>query len=194
MTWFKRLSIIGLSLVLLLLSLWYSFLQPFKPGAVLGAIPLGASGIQQVDSVDELLGSAFFEELDQLFDGSLQETWLTDNPWINRLAPSEIAVARLKYNRTVAPDAWVAVSWVGWRGPWLRWRLEQLNKDEFSFLGKSAAWPIWKYELPHREDNMILTCALTDQLFMVCFSESTTDIMLLLDTYDNQVPSVKNAK
>jgi hypothetical protein len=89
---------------------------------------------------------------------------------------------------------WAAVSWVGWRSPWLRWKLENSRKNGFSMLGKHAVWPVWQYDTPDIAKGMSLTFALTDNLFIACLSENPSDILSLLDTYDNRIPSVNDAK
>ena len=60
-------------------------------------------------------------------------------------------------------------------------------------MGKHAAWPIWTYEPPDIARGASLTFALTDKLFLICLSENPSDILLLLDTYDQRIPSINRS-
>lgn len=168
----------------------YSFFQPFHEGTVCNAIPAQASFVFTADTLDELLQSPVARQLDKALgaEHSLAEI-ATSNGWKKWAAASEIAVADIPYRSMGEQKSWAAVSWVGWRSPWLRWKLEAAAGDELTFLGKHSVWPIWEYTAPNPARGMSLTFSITDNLFIACLSENPSDIVLLLDTYDGRVPS-----
>jgi len=195
MTLFRFIGVIALGLVFLAASAWYAFFQPFIPDAVYEAIPAQATFTYKVESLEELLHSPVCAQLDKaLGAGNSVEALLASRGWIKLAVPSEIAIADIPLRYAGQAKAWAAVSWVGWRSPWLRWKLEHTRAEGFAFLGKHAVWPIWKYETPDVAHGTSLTFALTDNLFMVCLSENPSDILLLLDTYDQRMPSINDAK
>lgn len=186
---------IGLAIVFLAFFARYAFFQPFIPGAVRTAIPAQASFIHQADRIEELLESPVCGQIDKaLGAGNSLEALMAGSTWGKTVVPSELAVADMPLRYAGQTKAWAMVSWVGWRSPWLRWRLERTRADGFSFLGKHAAWPIWKYEGSNIARGSTLTFALTDNLFMACLSEDPADILLLLDTYDRRNPSIIETK
>ncbi len=184
-----------LGIALAAISIGYSFFQPFVPGAVLNAIPAQATFVHQADSLAELLQSPVCGLLDKaLGAGNSLDALLASNGWIKRAAPSEVVVANMPLRYPGQTKAWAAASWVGWRSPWLRWRLEHTRAEGFSFLGKHAVWPIWQLETPNIACGESLMFALTDNLFIACLSESPEDIGRLLDTYDCRTLSVNDLK
>ena len=173
-------------------ALIYSFYQPFIPGAVCEAIPAQASFVYRANSLKELLESPVCGQLDKaLGAGNSLKELLADHRWTGLAASSEIAVADIPFRQAGFNRTWAAASWVGWRSPWLRWKLEHTRNPNLKLLGRHAAWPIWIYESPEIARGMQLTFALTDNLFLVCLSETPSDIVLLLDAYDQRIPSTK---
>lgn len=173
----------------------YSFTQPFQAGRVCEAIPAQASFVFKADSLDELLQSPVCGQLDKaLGAGNSLQQIATSNGWKKFAAASEIAVADIPYRSMGEQKSWAAVSWVGWRSPWLRWKLEAATGDQLTFLGKHSVWPIWEYAAPDLAKGMRLTFSITDNLFIACLSENPSDIVLLLDTYDGRVPSYSRGK
>lgn len=172
-----------------------SFCQPFISGAVCDAIPAQASFVFKADNLDELLISPVCGQLDKaLGAGNSVAALLANNAWATLAAGSEIAVADLPLRQAGQTKSWAVVSWVGWRSPWLRWKLEHSRAEGLHFLGKHAVWPIWKYETQDIARGMSLTFALTDNLFIACLSEAPSDIVLLLDTYDKHSPAFNITK
>ncbi len=171
--------------------LYYSFFQPFIPGAVQQAVPDAATFVHRADSLEELLQSPVCTQLDQtLGAGNTLRGLLQSNAWVALAAPSEIAVVGLPFQQAGQHKSWAAISWVGWRSPWLRWKLEQAaGKNNLRFLGKHAVWPIWQYDAPDIARGMTLTFALTDNFFLTCLSERPADIVWLLDAYDKHAPA-----
>ncbi len=191
----KLAAIIGLGIVFIAITIGYAFFQPFIPDAVYGAIPAQATFTHKAESLEELLHSPVCAQLDKaLGAGNSVEELLASSSWVKLAVPSEIAIANIPLRYAGQAKAWAAVSWVGWRSPWLRWRLEHTRAEGFTFLGKHAVWPVWKYETLDVARGTSLTFALTDNLFMVCLSENPSDILLLLDTYDHRIPSITDAK
>ena len=171
-----------------------SFCQPFISGAVGDAIPAYATFVHRADSLEELLGSPVGSQLEgALGAGNSIESLLRSNRWVRLAAPSEIAIAAIPLRSTGQSKTWAAASWVGWRSPWLRWRLMHTRVQGLSFMGRHAAWPVWIYESPDIGRGASLTFSLTDRLFLVCLSDNPSDILLLLDTYDQRIPSVNHS-
>ena len=175
--------------------LGYSFVQPFKEGAVYRAIPAQASFAFKASSLDELLQSPVCGQLDKVLGAgnSLKEITAA-NDWKRLAAASEIAIADIPFRNTGGQKSWAAASWVGWRSPWLRWKLEAAVGKNLTFMRKRAVWPIWEYTAPDLAPGMHLTFALTDNLLIACLSESPSDIISLIDAYDHRVPSYSRGK
>ena len=168
----------------------YSFCQPFQSGAVRAAIPAQASFVFQADSLDELLQSPVCGQLDKaLGAGNSLKALTHSHGWVKLAAASEIAVADIPFRSAGRSKSWAAASWVGWRSPWLRWKLEHARDENLKLLGKHAVWPIWQYDSPEIARGMSLTFALTDNLLLACLSESPSDILHLVNTYDQRAPA-----
>ncbi len=186
---------ISLGIILLAVSIGYAFFQPFIPGAIYDAVPTQATFTYKALGLDQLLANPVCAQLDQaLGAGNSVATLMESTDWIRRAAPSEIVIADLPLRFAGQAKTWAVVSWVGWRSPWLRWRLEHTRAEGFSFLGKHAVWPVWEYKTPGIAHGTRLTIALTDNLLIVCLSENPSDILLLLDTYDKRMPSINDTK
>ncbi len=167
--------------------LYYSFFQPFIPGAVCSAMPEQSTFVYRAGSLDELLESPVCAQLDRaLGAGNTLGGLLHDNEWAALAAASEIAVADIPFRRAGQNKTWAAASWVGWRSPWLRWKLEHSSDRNLRMIGKHSIWPVWRYDSPELARGMSLTFALTDNLFLACLSEDPTDIVVLLDAYDRR--------
>ncbi len=189
----KFIATVGLGVVLLAVSIGYAFFQPFIPGAVCDAIPAQATFVHRADHLDDLLKSPVCGQLNKALGAGVSlERLAESSPWFRRVTPSEIAVADLPLRYGGKTKTWVAVSWVGWRSPWLRWRLEHTRADGFSRLGKHSVWPIWKYQTPDIAGGTPLIFSLTDNLFIACLSETPSDIFSLLDAYDNRILSAND--
>ena len=195
MTKLRLSGVVCLGLVYLATALGYAFYQPFIRDAVYDAIPAQATFAYKAESLDDLYESPVCSQLDKaLGAGNSVEALLHSNDWVKLAVPSEIAIAAIPLRYAGQTRTWATVSWVGWRSPWLRWKLEHSRTEGLSFLGKHAVWPIWKYETPDIARGTSLTFALTDNLFLACLSENPTDILLLLDTYDQRTPSINDSK
>lgn len=165
----------------------YSFTQPFRPGTVQRAIPQEATFVFKAENLDELLSSPVCGQIEKALGADTSLRAIADSSgWKNLAAASEIAVADLPFRSAGRQKTWAAASWVGWRSPWLRWKLEAAEGGKLQFLGKHAVWPIWTYEDPELTNGLHLTFALTDNLLLTCLSENPTDILTLLDTYDGR--------
>ncbi len=181
---------IALGAIFVALVLYYSLYQPFIPGAVRQAIPVESSFVYHADSLEDLLKSPVCAQIDKtLGAGNSLRALLDSNAWTKLAVPSEIAVADIPFLRAGEGKSWAAVSWVGWRSPWLRWKLEHAAGDQLRFLGKHSVWPVWRYDAPDIARGMSLTFSLTDNLFVACLSERPADIVLILDAYDHFSPA-----
>ena len=168
----------------------YSFFQSFVPGSVCAALPANASFVFKADSLEALLQSPVCGQLDKaLGAGNSLRELMEGNGWKHLAAASEIAVADIPFRQAGQHKTWAAASWVGWRSPLLRWKLEHCRNKNLEFLGKHAVWPVWQYKSPEIARGMHLTFALTDTVLLTCLSETPSDIILLIDTYDKRAPS-----
>lgn len=170
---------------------FYSFYQPFILGAVCEAIPAVSTFVYRADSLEELLQSPLCGQLDKaLGAGNTLRNVLESSDWTKLAAPSEIAVADIPLRQAGQSKTWAASSWVGWRSPWLRWKLEHSRNKNLRLVGKHAVWPVWEYASQDIARGMSLTFSLTDNLLLICLSEKPTDIAILLDTYDKHMPAI----
>ncbi|QBG47992.1 hypothetical protein EGM51_11495 [Verrucomicrobia bacterium S94] len=174
---------------------FYSFTQPFQPDAVHCAIPQEATFVFKAENLDELLNSPVCGQIEKaLGTGTSLRAIAESNDWINLAAASEIAVADLPFRSAGRQKTWAASSWVGWRSPWLRWKLEAAEGGKLQFMGKHAVWPVWTYADPELITGLHLTFALTDNVLLACLSENPTDILILLDTYDGKLAAFNEEK
>lgn len=172
-----------------------SFVQPFRPDTILKPIPNEATFVFKAGSLEELLQSPVCRQLNNALGAGNSLREITDsNGWIRLAASSEIAVADIPFRSAGRNKSWVAVSWVGWRSPWLRWKLEGSRSKRLYPVGEYAVWPIWRYDSPELARGMVLTFSLTDNVLIVCLSESANDIKYLLSNYDQRIPSAKHRK
>ncbi len=191
MTKLKQRITVGLGIAFLAISIGYAFFQPFIPGAVYDAIPAEATSVHRAAGLEDLLRSPICGQLDKALGAGVSLEALSETSgWLGRVAPSEISVATLPLRYAGQSQTWATVSWVGWRSPWLRWRLEHTRAEGFSMLGKHSVWPIWKYESPNLAGGSPLIFSLTDTLFIACLSDRPSDLLSLLDAYDNRTPSI----
>lgn len=180
---------IGTGLLFAAATLYLSFAQPYIPGAVEAAIPPQSSFSFKATGLDELIQSPIRAQIDHALGGEKAlEQLLEKNEWLKLAAPSEIAITDIPYRHPGQRKAWAAISWVGWRSPWLRWKLEGHRDPGLRFLGKHSVWPIWQIEHPALPEQMRCFSALTDNLFMICISEDINDILILLNAYDQTAP------
>ncbi len=171
------------------LVVYYAFYQPFTPGAVHRAIPAESSFSFYAESLNDLLQSPVCAQIDKtLGAGNTLRNLSENNRWFALAAPSEIVVADIPFQYTGRRRSWAAVSWVGWRSPWLRWKLDHVSDKKLRPLKSPLVWPVWRYESPDIARGMSLTFALTDNLFMACLSERPEDIVFLLEAYDRRTP------
>ena len=192
MTKLRLSSLLVLGTIFAVSIISYGFFQPFIPGAVCEALPAQTSFVFRANNLNELLQSPVCGQLDKALgvDNSLKEM-LAANTWTKWAVASELAVADIPFRNAGEQKTWAAVTWVGWRSPWLRWKLENSRNKNLNQQGKHLVWPIWTYDAPDLAPGMSLTFALTDNLFITCLSENPTDIQFLLDTYDKRAPSVQ---
>lgn len=192
MTRWHHIGTATLGVIFTIAALIYSFYQPFIPGAICDAIPAQATFVYRANSLEELLESPVCGQIDKaLGAGNSLRELLSDNRWTGLAAASEIAVADIPFRQAGFNRTWAAASWVGWRSPWLRWKLGHARSRNLKLLGRHSTWPIWIYDSPEIARGMQLTFALTDNLFLVCLSENPADMVLLLDAYDKRIPSTK---
>ncbi|MDZ8119399.1 hypothetical protein [Pontiella agarivorans] len=173
----------------------YSFTQPFYPDAVQQAIPQEATFVFKAENLTELLNSPVCGQIDSaLGSGNSLRAIAESNEWKRLATASEIAVADLPFRSAGRQKTWAAASWVGWRSPWLRWKLEAAEGGKLQFLGKHAVWPVWEFDAPELAAGLHLTFALTDNILLACLSENPTDILILLDTYDGKLAAYNQEK
>lgn len=193
----QRIQTVPLILLLAGFSLWQAFVQPFQPGAVRKAIPAKATSTYRADTLTELLTSPVVLQLNQAlpFDQSLQRL-LQENKnmhsWMRKLAPSEIVVASIPSAYSESGKSWAAVSWVGWRSPWIRWQLQACRSGELTQIGHHSVWPVWQWKRTDIPDSPPILFALTDNLMVASLSNNAEDLVLLLDTYDKRVRSIES--
>lgn len=166
----------------------YAFFQPFIPGAASNSLPPETrSKAYCTASLEELFQSPMGSQMDEALRETTLRKLLESNPWTPWIASSEIAISSLPVRRSGESQKWVVASWVGWRSPWLRWKLEGTRNDRLRFLGKHSIWPVWQYASPAFEDGTAITFALTDNLLLACLSDDPADITYLLDVYDKLI-------
>ena len=122
---FQSSIVIALGVLFAAATIGYSFFQRFEEDGVRRAIPKQAGSVYKANSLEELLQSPVCSQINKSLSPELSlEKLLTDNDWTDLAASSEIAVADIPLRNASTRKIWAAASWVGWRSPWLRWKLE----------------------------------------------------------------------
>lgn len=181
----RRYASVALGIAFAATTIGFAFFQPFVPGAVWSAFPQPGSLVCKADSLEQLVDTPACQQLGREFsDRQILQLLLFSKSWIRLAAPSEIALGAIPLNGSGGPRFWAAASWVGWRSPWLRWKLDHIHSPGFSFVGKHSVWPVWEYRMPGLANGNVLAFALTDNLFIACLSQDPSHIFQLLDAYD----------
>lgn len=193
MTKMRFSGIIALGAVFVGVVIYYAFCQEFIPGAVCDAMPAESTFVYRAGSLEELLQSPVCSQIDkELGAGNSLRTLLESSKWTKLAVPSELAIADIPIRTTGQSKTWAAASWVGWRSPWLRWKLDNVSDLKLRPLKSPLVWPVWRYDAPDIARGKGLYFALTDNLFLACLSEDPVDIFLLLDAYDQQFPAANH--
>ena len=175
--------------------LYYAFFQRFIPKATEKAIPAEATFFYSIKNLNELLKSPVCGQINKKLGTEITlAKLLEEEPWLKDFMPSEIAIVNMPIHYLGQNKTWAMISWVGWRSPWLRWKLESKKNKHFTLLEKHHVWSVWKYESNKIAPDSALTFALTDTLFIVCISDHPSDIFSFLDSYDGLQPSIASIK
>lgn len=163
------------------LILSYSFCHRFSPEKVTQMIPSALHDTAvQADSIEKLTLPAEFSALPnaEYFLKTLLP--LVDEKYTS--LSSEIAWTPLYMYQ--GQSSFLAVCWVGGRSPWLRWKFEQASDKKIGPIKNQTVWPVWQCFRKDLPEGNNLYFALTENLFLVCLSETKTDIISLLNSFD----------
>jgi hypothetical protein len=175
--------------------LYFSFFQSSIPGATEKAIPCEATFVHSMKNIDELLKSPVCGQINKKLGTEITlAKLLKEEPWLKDFMPSEITIANMPLHYRGQSKTWAMVSWVGWRSPWLRWKLEGKKNKHFTLLKKYHVWSVWEYKSNKIAPNSSLTFSLTDTLFIVCISDHPSDIFSFLNSYDGLQASIASIK
>lgn len=159
----------------------YSFCHRFSPEKVTQMIPPALRDTAvQASSLEKLTFPDEFSALPEAAYFLKTLLPLIDKEYTS--LSSEIAWTPL-YTYQGRPS-FLAACWVGGRSPWLRWKFEQASDKTISPLKNPTVWPAWqcfRNDLPAGKN---LYFALTENLFLVCLSETETDIISVLNSFD----------
>lgn len=108
---------------------------------------------------------------------------------IHELERSPLIVASVALGGRERRDTWVAVSALGSRAVFLRWKLRLAPPEGVQPLQSYGAWPIWTYTDPSLPPWMRIRFSITEGLLIGSISEDSHDIYYLLDTLDGRRPS-----
>ncbi|MBN2704664.1 MAG: hypothetical protein JXR23_10685, partial [Pontiellaceae bacterium] len=172
----------GLCTLFAALILSYSFCHRFSPEKVTQMIPsaFGDNAVQAA-SLEELMIPSEYAALPgaEYFVKTLLP--LVDEEYTS--LSSQIAWAPL-YRTYRGQSSFIAVCWIGGRSPWLRWKFEQASDKKISPLKNQTVWPTWQCFRNDLPEGKNLYVALTENLFLVCLSETEMDIVSVLDYFD----------
>ncbi|MBN2684538.1 MAG: hypothetical protein JXR40_04620, partial [Pontiellaceae bacterium] len=171
----------GLCTLFAALILSYSFCHRFSPEKVTQMIPPSLrDNAVQAASLKELTLPAEFSALPDA-DYFLKTLLpLVDEEYT--ALSSEIAWTPLYTYQ--GHTSYLAVCWVGGRSPWLRWKFEQASDKKISPLKNQTVWPTWQCFRNDLPEGKNLYVALTENLFLVCLSETEMDIISILKSFD----------
>jgi len=171
-----------------------AFFESMVSGATKQAVPVVATSVHQMKNIDELLKSPVCGQINKKLGGEITvASLLKSEPWLRQFVPSEVTVVNMPIC-CFGQKTWAIVSWVGWRSPWLRWKLGAKQGGAFKRIGKYNVWSIWEYTSDKIAPDSSITCSLTDNLFILCISDHPSDIISFLDAYDGVQESIASIK
>ena len=173
--------------------LWWIGYVPYRPNAVFGAIPAGATFV----TVHRNLAG----ELDSLIrnpatHGLLKATGvreedlngLTSNretqAWVRRLAFDQTVVAYVPALGNQQKPAWVFASWIGSQSQQLRWKLPWLHSSDLRPMQLDHGRTIWLSRARMSDPSQHLSLALAEGLLLGCVSTDPAGVRWLLETAD----------
>lgn len=173
----------GLSVLFGIAILCYSFCHRFSPEKVTRAIPTPYRALSsQAASMDQL---ALIPEISHLPQADyFLETLLPelDKEYVS--LSKETAISPLP--SYIGAPSWVSATWVGGRSPWLRWKFDQTKNSKVSPIKNETTWPMWQCMRSDLPEKMNLYFALTENLFLVCLSETPENMVSVLSSYDRK--------
>jgi hypothetical protein len=91
-------------------------------------------------------------------------------------------------------DTWVAVSAIGSRAVFLRWKLMLFPPEGIKTARSYGAWPVWECSDPLLPAWMRIRFSISEGLLICSISDDSHDIYYLLDTFDGRRPSAERRK
>ena len=179
----RRIITLALGVVFGAAILSYSFCHRFSPEKVSAIIPRELSTRYQAASWSELKEERSVQEILAADPnmGSLLNA--IDREFVS--LDSDMVLVPIPRSQWMASaHAWVAASWVGGRCPWLRWKMEQARDKNLEPIKNETVWPVWECHSLDLPEGMGLYFALTENLFVVCLSETPMDMVLILNRFD----------
>jgi len=123
------------------------------------------------------------------FHGS--DGWKTAGRFFETFEKSPLTVSSVSLGGRDRRDTWVAVSAIGPRAVFLRWKLMFFSPEGIKSARSYGAWPVWQYSDPLLPAWMRIRFSITEGLLICSISDDSHDIYYLLDTFDGRRPSAE---
>lgn len=117
--------------------------------------------------------------------------WKNMDRFFQTLEKSPLTVAVVPLGGRERRDTWVAVSGLGSRAPWLRWRMVFAPPAGVKAIRSYGAWPVWEYHDPAFPEWMRVRFSIVEGLLICSISDDSHDLYYLLDTLDGRRPSIE---
>ena len=181
MTQLQKGLFIGLTALFGIAILSYSFCHHFEAEKVTQAIPKPFRFVAtQAESLEKLRPPETCSndpEADYFLNTLLP---LVDKEYASLDHEIACTPIDIKFNS----NPWMAACWVGGRAPWLRWKLDQTSDKKISPLKNRTVWPTWECHRNDLPENKKLYFSITENLFLICLSETPNDMVSILYSYD----------
>jgi hypothetical protein len=177
----RRWMIGALSLLLALTVVGWIFYMPSPALNTLKPVPAYAQIVYHADA----------------FGGPILEKFRVSKPWkshpgfFQTLEKCPLSVAVAPFGGRDRRDTWVAVSALGPRAVFLRWRLAFAPPKGVKQLHSYGAWPVWEYSDSSLPAWMRIRFSVSEGLLICSISDDSHDINYLLDTLDGRRPSAE---
>jgi hypothetical protein len=117
--------------------------------------------------------------------------WKNMDRFFQSLGKSPLTVAVVPLGGRERRDAWVVVSALGSRAPWLRWRMVVFPPAGVKAVRSYGAWPVWEYNDSAFPAWMRVRFSVGEGLLICSISDDSHDLYYLLDTLDGRRPSAE---
>lgn len=183
----RRWTMCLLTLLLAASVIGWIFYMPPSALETLKPLPAYAQIVYRSDAPD-------WTALEKIVRSNLWKDSVPRRSCFQTLEKSPVTVATVPLGGRGRRDTWLAVSALGSRAPWLRWRMVFFPPDGVKAIRSYGSWPVWEYNDPALPEWMRVRFSIVEGLLICSISDDSHDLYYLLDTFDGRHPSIERKK